>query len=229
MRSRYALVSTLFLVSGTTGLLYEVAFSKLLAYVFGATAYAVSTVLAAFMAGLAIGAHVGGRYASRARRPLAVYGALEVLVGVVSALSPLALGLLTDAYVALARAAPSSLAALTAARAVLTAAVVVLPTMAMGATLPVLSRVVAGRGAGDDRRLSRLYAINTAGGAMGALASAYAILPLLGVRGTMMGAAMANVTIGLVAIVVGSRARESGRAGVEEEVDLHEHAHVKER
>ncbi|KYF77745.1 hypothetical protein BE11_43375 [Sorangium cellulosum] len=53
MRSRFPLVAALFFVSGATGLLYEVAFSKLLAYVFGATAYAVSTVLASFMGGLA--------------------------------------------------------------------------------------------------------------------------------------------------------------------------------
>ena len=51
MRPRFSVVAALFLVSGMTGLLYEVAFSKLLGYVFGATAYAVSTVLASFMAG----------------------------------------------------------------------------------------------------------------------------------------------------------------------------------
>ena len=85
VRSRFSLVATLFLVSGATGLLYEVAFSKLLAYIFGATAYAVSTVLAAFMGGLALGAHFGGKNAARAARPLMVYGALEVVVGLVCA------------------------------------------------------------------------------------------------------------------------------------------------
>ena len=203
MRNRTTLVSTLFLVSGATGLLYEVAFSKLLAYVFGATAYAVSTVLASFMGGLALGAFLGGRFAARARRPLVVYGALELVVGAVCAASPAALGFVTDAYVGLARSMPGSLAALTAVRFALTAVVVVVPTVAMGATLPVLSRVIAGRGAGDDARLSRLYAINPAGGAAGALASAYMILPLLGVRGTMAAAALANVAIGVTAAYVG--------------------------
>src|SRR6185503_6936457 len=85
---RFPIALALFLVSSATGLLYEVAFSKLLAYVFGATAYAVSTVLAAFMGGLALGAHLGGRFAARARRPLAVYGALEIAVGAACAVSP---------------------------------------------------------------------------------------------------------------------------------------------
>jgi spermidine synthase len=205
LRSRYTLVATLFLISGSTGLLYEVAFSKLLGYVFGATAYAVSTVLSAFMAGLALGAHFGGKNAARARRPLMAYGALEVVVGAVCALSPAALAWLTQAYVGLARSAPGSMATLTLGRAVLTGLVVVVPTVAMGATLPLLSRVVAGVREGPDsaHRLAGLYAINTAGGAAGALASAYVILPVLGIHGTMRAAAVANVIIGAVAFFTG--------------------------
>ena len=229
MRSRFPLVAALFLVSGATGLLYEVAFSKLLGYVFGATAYAVSTVLAAFMGGLALGAHFGGRHAARVRRPLVAYGALEILVGVVCALSPFAFEALTGAYVRVARAAPESLALLTAARAGLTALVVVVPTVAMGATLPVLSRIVAGSAAEPDgeatgrardanranranragRRLTSLYAINTAGGALGALSGAYAVLPALGIRGTLWAAAIANLVIGVVAVAGGLRAGAS--------------------
>ncbi|MDI1448716.1 fused MFS/spermidine synthase [Polyangium sp. 6x1] len=207
MRPRFSLVVTLFLVSGSTGLLYEVAFGKLLGYVFGATAYAVSTVLAAFMGGMALGAYLGGKRAARIARPLVAYGVLEILVGLVVAVSPAALEALTAAYVHVAQKAPGSLAILTAARGALTALVVIVPTVAMGATLPILSRVVAGEvGDRSRRRLSLLYAINTAGGAIGALTSAYLVLPALGVRGTIWAAALANVTIGVTAIVAGSRA-----------------------
>ncbi|WP_437586551.1 fused MFS/spermidine synthase [Sorangium sp. So ce1000] len=213
MRSRFPLVAALFFVSGATGLLYEVAFSKLLAYVFGATAYAVSTVLAAFMGGLALGAHLGGRHAASARRPLVVYGALEAIVGAICAVSPFLFEALTSAYVAVARAAPDSLALLTAARAALTALVVVVPTVAMGATLPVLSRILRAGAAPDGgappaehdaaRRLASLYAINTAGGAAGALSGAYVVLPHLGIRGALWSAAIANLTLGAVAISAG--------------------------
>ncbi|HLM71105.1 MAG TPA: fused MFS/spermidine synthase, partial [Polyangiaceae bacterium] len=209
MRTRFPLVATLFLASGATGLLYQVAFSKLLAYVFGATAYSVSAVLAAFMGGLALGAHAGGRRAHRIRRPLAAYGVMEIAVGVVCALSPALFGALTDIYVSLSRGAPGSIAALTVLRGALTALVVVIPTAAMGATLPLLSRVVAGSaGEGSERRLAGLYAINTAGGALGALASAYAILPTLGIRSTMWTAAGINIAIGGIAILIGLRGPE---------------------
>ena len=200
MQRRFSLVATLFFISGATGLLYEVAFSKLLGYVFGATAYAVSTVLAAFMAGLALGAYFGGKTAGRFSRPLAAYGVAEIVVGAICAVSPAALDRLTIAYISLAQSAPGSLAAITALRAGLTSLVVVVPTVAMGATLPLLARVVASDALGD-KKLPALYAINTAGGALGSVASAYAILPLLGVRGTMQAAALANVGIGIVAIV----------------------------
>ncbi|WP_104987629.1 fused MFS/spermidine synthase [Sorangium cellulosum] len=214
MRSRFPLVAALFFVSGATGLLYEVAFSKLLAYVFGATAYAVSTVLAAFMGGLALGAHLGGRHAAAARRPLVVYGVLEAIVGAICALSPFLFEALTSAYVGVVRAAPDSLALLTAARAALTALVVVVPTVAMGATLPVLSRILrAGAAAGGAppsehdpaRRLAALYAINTAGGAAGALSGAYVVLPHLGIRGALWSAAVANLVLGAIAVAAGLR------------------------
>ncbi|MEZ4310937.1 MAG: fused MFS/spermidine synthase [Polyangiaceae bacterium] len=204
MRSRFAPIAALFFVSGMTGLLYEVAFSKLLGYVFGATAYAVSAVLAAFMAGLAAGAHFGGRRAARLSRPLLGYGVLELGVGVVCAITPATFGVLTEAYVAAARAAPGSLAVLTAVRAALAGIVVFLPTVAMGATLPILSRRIAG-GQGGERRLPLLYAINTAGGAVGSLVSAYFLLPALGIRGTIFAAAVTNLVIGAVAIALGLR------------------------
>lgn len=189
-----------------TGLLYEVAFSKLLAYVFGATAYAVSTVLAAFMAGLALGAHLGGKRARGFARPLLAYGVAELLVGIAAVASPFALAGLTSIYVAVARAAPESLSLLTAARALMTALVVVVPTIAMGATLPLLARVVAEPQADaktPSHRLSQLYAVNTLGGAAGALFGAYFILPSLGIRGTLIGAACTNFVIGALAIGLG--------------------------
>ena len=208
VRSRFTSIAALFFVSGMTGLLYEVAFSKMLGYVFGATAYAVSAVLAAFMGGMAAGAHFGGRRASRLARPLVGYGALEIGVGVICAITPATFGFVTNAYVSAARAFPASLALITIVRAGLTAIVVFLPTVAMGATLPILSRQIAGGEGGDggEKRLPVLYALNTAGGAIGSIAGAYFLLPLLGIRGTIFAAALANIVIGSVAVMLGRRA-----------------------
>src|SRR5205814_4796804 len=79
-----------FLRSGATGLVYEVIWVRLTGLVFGNTSLAISTVLGAFMAGLALGSWKLGRKADRAQNPLRVYGLLELGIGVSAALVPLA-------------------------------------------------------------------------------------------------------------------------------------------
>ena len=67
----------LFFLSGGSGLIYEVAWSRMLVTVFGGTVFAVSTVLTSFMAGLALGSYYGGRLIDRSKNPLRVYGLLR--------------------------------------------------------------------------------------------------------------------------------------------------------
>jgi spermidine synthase len=204
----------LFVFSGATGLVDQLCFSKYLSYIVGSTAHAVSAVLAAFMAGLALGAHFGGKRTLSTRRPLLVYGVLELVVAASVAVAPFAFHALTPLYVSLARSAPGSLATLSALRWCLAMVVVVLPTTAMGATLPFLSRAL-GEGPAETvdearvraRRLGILYAANTAGGGIGALGAAYLVLPALGLTRTLMLAALVSAVIGAVAIVLGRRSR----------------------
>ena len=66
-----AVLAGLFFVSGISGLIYQSLWLRLLSLIFGVTVYAASTVLASFMAGLAIGTLVAGRLTTRIRRPLA--------------------------------------------------------------------------------------------------------------------------------------------------------------
>src|SRR5437763_6627672 len=72
------LIAVCFVLSGATGLIYEVLWARMLGLVFGATTFAVSTVLAAFMGGLALGSAWAGRVGPKIRRPLRAYGLLEI-------------------------------------------------------------------------------------------------------------------------------------------------------
>jgi spermidine synthase len=216
VQARFAITLVLFLLSGATGLIDQLCFSKYLTYVVGSTAHAVSAVLAAFMAGLAIGAHFGGKLALTVRRPLAAYGVLELLVALTVALCPFAFRALTPAYVALAQALPDSLAVVSALRWLLAMIVVIVPTTAMGATLPLLSRAVglSDQTAGEtprvrERRLAALYAINTLGGGLGALLSAYAVLPALGLKNTLFASAALSALIGVLAFVLDRAPQEA--------------------
>jgi len=207
----FSLTLALFVLSGATGLIDQLCFSKYLSYVVGSTAYAVSAVLAAFMTGLAIGAHLGGKASPRVTRPLRAYGWLEIVVACTVAATPFAFHFITPIYALLARSMPGSLIALSVVRWLCALCVVVIPTMAMGATLPLLSRSFdtgeAGRAAAAlrERKLGALYAINTLGGALGALGAAYLILPALGVDGTVFASACGSALIGALALLFGSR------------------------
>src|SRR5215207_898944 len=127
----FALILSLFVLSGATGLIDQLCFSKYLSYVVGSTAHAVSAVLSAFMTGLALGAFLGGRYSRRVTRPLVAYGVLELVVAVTVALSPAAFQALAPLYAAIARSAPGSLVLLSAARWLGALLIVVVPTTAM--------------------------------------------------------------------------------------------------
>ncbi len=198
----------LFVVSGATGLVDQLCFAKYLTYIVGSTAYAVSAVLAAFMTGLALGAHLAGKRAAQVTRPLYAYGVLELVVAAFVAVTPFGFELLTPVYASVARSFPDSLAVLSVSRWLVALALVIVPTTAMGATLPLLSRALELESGNEsrsrrERLLGALYAANTFGGAMGSLAAAYAIVPALGVRGTLLGSALASALVGVLALYLG--------------------------
>ena len=98
-RGRRVLLASCLFLSGATGLLYEVAWLRVLSVVFGHTAWAVTVVLGAFMGGLAAGGWLGGRVADRVARPVRAYAALEAAVGLLGLLTPLMGRAIERAYV----------------------------------------------------------------------------------------------------------------------------------
>ncbi len=183
-----------YFASGAVGLLDEVIFFKYLSLSFGATAYASSAVLVAFMGGLAGGAALAARWDRRVDRPLRVYGLLEIAVGVACAVTPWLFAAVARAYLVVAAGA-SSLLVLQVVRGALAGAVVLLPTLAMGATLPLVARVAG-------TRVTLLYGANTAGGAFGALLATYAVIPALGLAASLRAGACVSVGVGTVALVL---------------------------
>jgi spermidine synthase len=172
-----------------------------LGLVFGVTVEAASTVWASFMAGLAIGSLVGGMIGDRARRPLLWFGAVEALVGVTALATPMALDLVQQAYTDLSPRMSSSQALLTVVRVAMTAGVLLVPTMLMGASLPLVVRSALGRGGPIGPSVGLLYGTNTAGAIAGTLAAGLALIPALGIRWTFMLAAAANLLVGTAAMV----------------------------
>jgi len=201
----FAILPVLFFLSGASSLVFETIFTRLLTYTFGNTAHATSTVLAAFLGGLALGAFLFGRWVDRRPPSLWIYGTLELLVGVYCLFVPNLFSLLTQAYVALYHRFQLGPAALTSTRFVLAVVVILVPTILMGGTLPALARVVSAGRRDFEADVSRLYAWNTLGAALGTLASIYALMPYLGVRGTLGLACTTNFVIFFAAAILASR------------------------
>lgn len=198
-----AVVLLCFFLSGATGLLYEVLWLRVLGLVFGHTVHAITTVLAAFMAGLTLGSFLFGRRAGRIQQPIRAYGFLEVGIGVYCALLPILLGFASGTFVWLQGPLGASYQALGLIQFVVVFMLLVVPTTLMGATLPILSEALVSHKAGVGRTVGTLYAVNTFGAVLGVLLAGYVLLPALGNRVTMAIAAAANVAVGILAITYG--------------------------
>ena len=197
-------------VTGACGLVYQQLWLRELSLVFGVTVYAAATVLAAFMAGLALGSWLAGRLIDRARRPLLWFGLCEVAVGAVALVTPAALRLIEDLYVSLSGGPDTPLAVLTVLRLVLGFAVLLLPATLMGASMPVVIRAAVSHSDELGSRTALLYAVNTTGAIVGTLAAGFYFIGEFGVWTTFVIAAAGNVVVGVVSVAV------SGRIGVRE-------------
>jgi spermidine synthase len=195
--------SLLFFLSGATGLVYELLWVRLLYQAFGSTLQSVTTVVAAYMGGLGLGAWLLGRRADRHPRPARLYGALEIAIGAFGLASPLLLALVHRVYVAAAAAWQLSGEASVALRFGLAALVLLVPTTLMGGTLPVLTR--AFMGADRDAlkpSLGRLYGLNTLGAVAGTALAGFFLIEYVGIRASLWGTAAVNLALGAAAVAL---------------------------
>ncbi len=200
-----------FFVSGASSLMLEVVWSKALGLVLGNTLEAITTVVAAYMGGLALGASLAGRRGLGNRRPVLAYGVLEMGIGLFGLASPFLIraleGPLGSAYEAFGAGSPLYVLV----RFLATFLLLLVPTTLMGATLPIL--VSWGTRRADLARvLGTLYAVNTAGAVAGTLAAGFMLLPAIGLSRTAFLAGGISLALGLLMALV---SRSLGESAVE--------------
>ena len=206
LRSRWLFVG-LYTLSGAAALVYEVAWTRLLTLQMGHTVSAVSTVLAAFMGGLAIGAWIAGWLRLSGSWRLRTYAILEILIALIAIVLPL---MLRATQPAMEWAYHDGDGALRFAlvRAALSAFLLAVPAAAMGATFPIaaswFAELTATLKPNTIARSSAdagvLYAANTAGAAAGAIGAGFWLIPSLGIRGTTWIGVALNVGAALGAL-----------------------------
>ena len=194
-----ALLLLVFLLSGAAGLIHEVVWMRLLAGVFGATSLAVSTVLAAFMGGLALGSYWIGRRMGQLSDRRRIYALLEIGIGVFALLVPFLLDLVEPLYGWLWRELELGFTVMSVFRFVLVGGLLLVPTAMMGATFPALADYFVGL---EGKRLGPqlLYTVNLAGALLGVAAAGFVLMPVVGLWGAIAGGAILNIGVGLAVL-----------------------------
>lgn len=198
-----------FTISGASALVYEVVWTRTISLVLGSTVYAISTMLATFMAGLAIGSFFGGRLSDRRHDHLFLFAVCELAIGVCGMVSVPLINLLPGLYLTVYRTFHLHPQLFFLMQACLCAMVMLVPTALMGATFPIVSRQVTQGFEKMGSGVGSAYFVNTVGAVAGSLLSGFVLIPAVGVKGTTFAAALLNMAAG-VGLLLLARKRVRG-------------------
>lgn len=189
------LQAILFFFSGIPALVYQVAWQRKLILLSGVGTFSVSTIIAAFMAGIGLGSALGGRFSQMLGRghALICFAAVELGIGLA--------GLASGRFGLELPVIPASWYIGSKWQMVVAHLVsLLLPTTLMGMTFPLLTRALVQGGRRSSSVIGTLYAANLAGSAFGSLASGFLLMPALGIAGTLQFAAFVNFGVALAAL-----------------------------
>lgn len=208
----FPLFTGLFVLSGVSGLVYQVVWARKLQLAFGVNLFAIAAVLAAYFLGMALGSWLGGKYSDRSGRPLVAYALIEVLIGISAfAVTPL-LAQLNSLLQPFSEQLNNNFYLLQAARFLLTLLVLIIPTTLLGATVPFMNRGMVSRNTHIGQRVATLYAANTLGAVAGVLLSGFYLIEHVGLTRTAQLAAVLSVSVGLLALWADRRLRSQQEA-----------------
>lgn len=198
-----ALIWIVFFLSGFAALLYQLVWQRALFAIYGINIESVTMVVTAFMLGLGLGSLAGGALSKDPKRPvLVLFSLVEAGIGTFGLIS---LALFRGVGAATLTLSP-------AATATVTFALVLLPTMLMGGTLPLLVAHEVRASGNVGRSVGTLYFVNTLGSALASLVAAVALLGALGQSGTVRVAAALNFTVAALVYAYHVRTRDRAPA-----------------
>ena len=210
------IVLFLFFTSGVTGLIYEVVWIRMFGLVLGNTTYAISITLGAFFSGLALGGFYFGRYVDRITiinsgktdahlstiktentRMIRIYAFLELGIAISALLVGIGISHMQNLFVWINQAVGHSSTMIYLMRFILSFSILLIPTILMGATLPVLSKLLIRQYNEVKSGIGFLYGINTFGAALGCLLTGFYLIQANGVRTTIYIAVIINIVIAI--------------------------------
>lgn len=186
-----------FCFSGMAALIYEVAWTNALSPVIGSTTYAMSTMLAAFMAGLSLGGFFGGIIADRSKNPIQTFAFLESLTAVFGLLTFYLIKSSTPLYAWIFFTFDLSFSGFSVLQFLMVFLIMLVPTTLMGMTLPVVLKSRAKKTEYFGYESGVAYAANNFGAIMGSMAAGFILIPAFGISMSNMTASVVNIIIAI--------------------------------
>src|SRR2546430_6746733 len=191
-----------FVVSGATGLILQVAWSKELSYILGSTLYGSATVVAAFMAGLGIGSAIAGRVAERLVRPVRAYAFIQFGLAACGAISIPVFRATEPVFRFLFQTLTSGQSIFLLARFGIVFLLILAPVTLMGMTLPIIVGAYARRKQRYGFDAGLIYGVNTLGAMAGTWLAGFFVLPTFGLWKTCLMVGFADAAVGGVAFLI---------------------------
>jgi len=193
-------------LSGAAALIYEVTWTRKLSVIMGSSTYALSTMLAAFMTGLALGGALGGFFVPKFKRPLRMFALCEIGIGLSALVTIPLIKVAAPLFIKSYFLFHSSFRAFSTVQFVVVFLIILAPTTLMGMTLPLLIKHLDDGRKDIAARAGYLYAFNTFGAVIGSMGAGFVLIPLMGVSDATLMAAFLNLTGGLVIWVLCNKA-----------------------
>ncbi|MBI2543568.1 MAG: fused MFS/spermidine synthase [Candidatus Aenigmarchaeota archaeon] len=195
-------------LSGMTALIYEVTWTRLLVLVFGSTVYALSTMLAAFMAGLALGSFFVAKRIDRIRDFYLYLAIAEIGIGVFALIFPLIFPYVQYLYLFMFKVFGNSFVLFQIVQGIVFLILLLIPTFLFGMTFPLASKIIISDVETAGKKISYLYSSNSLGSVIGPILAGFILIPLIGVRYTSFVAAFLNILIGIIILYYSSQRKK---------------------
>ena len=195
-----ATMGLIFLLSGASALIFEALWFRLAGLALGNSVWSASLVLAAFMGGLALGNVLAARLHERITRPVQLYAILEFAIGISGIVVVLLLPRFPSLLGPLFGEFTNLPAVLNTVRLTVAFAILLVPAIAMGATLPVIAQALSRQDPNFGSNIGWLYGCNTLGAMFGVLAAELILVPLIGILSSGFVALTCNVVAGVIAL-----------------------------
>src|SRR6266498_2964490 len=205
-----AVLSAILFLSGIGALIFETLWLRLSGLAFGNSIWAAALILSSFMGGLALGNAIAASSRIRRWRPLRLYALLEVLVALLGCTIVFGLPVLGELLRPVWQMLWNYQPTLLGLRFIVSFLILLMPTTAMGLTLPVLIEEPVLRNAHLGRAIGLLYGSNTLGAVVGAVLGEGYLIAAFGLRGTSLAAGLAVCTAAGIALLTAGIANDTG-------------------